>query len=53
MNKHICPVCRQRATRTLRDNIWAHMDTAGRSCEGSGEPFRITERVSAREAVSA
>lgn len=42
MNKHICPVCWQRAVRTCKDDIWTHFDSVGRHCEGSGEPFRIT-----------
>ncbi|MBF9328512.1 hypothetical protein [Mycobacteroides chelonae] len=42
MSKHICPVCWQRAVRTHGGDIWAHLDTVGRRCEGSGQPFRIT-----------
>ncbi|OHU23420.1 hypothetical protein BKG77_07085 [Mycobacteroides chelonae] len=42
MSKHICPVCWQRAVRTYKGDIWAHLDGMGRRCEGSGEPYQIT-----------
>jgi hypothetical protein len=40
--ERMCPVCYQRARKTVRGNIGAHIDTAGiDGCPGSGLPYSL------------